>query len=199
MKRPYAESCEQNKAVIHPVIAPFLQPGMEVLEIGSGTGQHAVYFAQLNPQIKWQTSDRAEHLPGIQSWITFAELSNLPEPLLLDVSASWPDKKYDILFTANSLHIMSDHQAEDCIRNATGCLRHGGHFIVYGPFNYQGGFTSDSNRQFEAWLKHNDPDSGIKHFEVVDKIAEESGLKLRHDVAMPANNRILIWQYETLT
>lgn len=199
MSRPYSESCDQNKDPIHDVIQPFLKHGIEVLEIGSGTGQHAVYFAELNPEIDWQTSDREEYLPAIQSWTAFANLPNLANPLLLDVCNEWPTKQYDLVFTANSLHIMNEHEAHNCIRGAADRLKQGSHFIVYGPFNYNGAFTSDSNRQFERWLKQNNPASGIKHFEVVNKIAEQSGLKLIDDIAMPANNRILIWRRETLT
>ena len=198
MNRPYAESCDQNKDVIHQVIRPYLKPGLEVLEIASGTAQHAVYFAGLNPQVQWQTSDRADQLPGIKSWLDFAGLDNLSDPIQLDVQAEWPGGQYDLVFTANSLHIMGDNEAEACIRGAAKCLKSSGHFIVYGPFNYNGEFTSDSNRRFQDWLKQNNPDSGIKHFEVINDIAGQSNLILIDDVAMPANNRILIWQHETL-
>lgn len=199
MIRPYAESCDQNKDVIHQVIQPYLKPGTNVLEIGSGTGQHAVHFSRLNSEIQWQPSDRAEYLPGITSWLDFANLENLRKPVLLDVQQEWADEKFDIVFTANSLHIMGDIEAEACIKGAAKCLKSSGHLIVYGPFNYNGQFTSESNCRFESWLKQNNPDSGIKHFEVLNEIAEQSGLKLLDDVAMPANNRILIWQLETLS
>ena len=198
MTRPFAESCEQNKDVIHRVIQPYLKPGTEVLEIASGTAQHAVYFAGLNPQVKWQTSDRPEYLPGIRSWLLFAGLHNLIEPVSLDVSAKWPSKQYDLIFTSNSLHIMNEDEAEACIKGAAKCLKPCGFFITYGPFNYNGEFTSESNRQFESWLKQNNPRSGIKHFETLNEIAVHSGLELTSDVEMPANNRILIWQRETL-
>ncbi len=198
MSRPYSESCDQNRDVIHEVLKPYLKPDIEVLEIASGSGQHAVYFAGLNPEVSWQTSDRKEYLSGIQSWLAFANLLNLPEPLLLDVGNEWPVKQYDLVFTANSLHIMNENEAGHCIRGAATCLKPGSFFIVYGPFNYNGTFTSDSNRQFEDWLKGNNPASGIKHFEVVNDIAGQSGLKLVDDVSMPANNRILIWRRETL-
>ncbi|MCP4429538.1 MAG: DUF938 domain-containing protein [Gammaproteobacteria bacterium] len=198
MNRPFVESCEQNRDVIHQVIQPYLKPGIEVLEIASGTGQHAVYFADLNPQIRWQTSDRAEYLPGIQSWLTFTKLQNLIDPILLDVCLKWPSQQYDLIFTANSLHIMDDAEARACINGTAQCLEPSGFFIAYGPFNYNGGFTSESNRRFEDWLKLNNPKSGIKHFEVLNEIAEQSGLKLYADITMPANNRILIWQLETL-
>ncbi len=199
MNRPYTASCEQNKDVIHEVLQYYLRQGIEVLEIGSGTGQHGVYFAGLHPDIHWQSSDRAAYLPGIESWISFANLPNLNKPILLDVSDDWPEEQYDLVFTANSLHIMSELEADQCIRGAAACLTQGGHFIVYGPFNYNGEFTSDSNRQFDGWLKQNNPASGIRHYEAINKVAEQSGLKLSDDIAMPANNRILIWQHETLT
>lgn len=198
MNRPYAESCEQNKDVIHDVIKPFLKEGVEVLEIGSGTGQHAVYFAGLNPQIHWQTSDKIEYLPGIQSWLSFVNLSNLAEPLNLDVCKEWPKREFDVIFTANSLHIMSEVEAACCIRGAASCLKPGGFLIAYGPFNYNGEFTSESNRRFERWLKSNNIDSGIKDFENMNEMAHASGLLVVDDIAMPANNRILIWQNATL-
>src|SRR5210317_364900 len=97
MNRPNAESCDQNKDVIHQVIQPYLKPGLDVLEIASGTAQHAVYFAGLNPQVQWQTSDRAEQLPGIKSWLDYAGLKNLSDPILLDVQAEWPGGRYDLV------------------------------------------------------------------------------------------------------
>lgn len=199
MNRPYAESCEQNKDVIHEVIQSYLTPGIDLLEIGSGTAQHAVYFAGLHPDIHWQTSDRTDYLAGIESWVSFVSLPNLNKPILLDVSAEWPTKLYDRIFTANSLHIMSESEAEQCIRGAAARLKRHGYLMVYGPFNYNGEFTSESNRQFERWLKSNNPASCIKHFEAINEIAEQSGLKLVDDIAMPANNRTLIWQLETLS
>jgi SAM-dependent methyltransferase len=198
MNRPYSESCEQNKFVILDVIRAYLNPGIEVLEIGSGTGQHAIFFAEQNPSIYWQTSDRPEYIDGINNWLDFAGLKNLAQPLVLDVCKLWPDQTYDLVFTANSLHIMGKPEAEQCIINSARVLRPGGYLIVYGPFNYDGHFTSESNRNFEQWLKQQNPESGIKDFEWADEIATIADLKLIDDIAMPANNRILIWQHETL-
>jgi len=198
MKRPYSESCEQNKFAILDVIQAFLQPGIEVLEIGSGTAQHAIFFAENHPRIYWQTSDRAAYIEGIQSWLDFAGLTNLASPIVLDVCAQWPDNTYDLVFTANSLHIMGEQAAEQCIRGAAKILKPGGNLIVYGPFNYDGRFTSESNCRFEQWLKQQNPESGIKDFEWLNEIATIAGLTLRDDIAMPANNRVLIWQSETL-
>lgn len=198
MNRPYSEACEQNKFVILDVVRSYLKPGIEVLEIGSGTGQHAIFFAEQNPSIVWQTSDRPEYINGIKSWLEFAGLNNIVQPLVLDVCELWPARTYDLIFTANSLHIMDETEAEQCILNAARVLKPGGYLIVYGPFNYNGHFTSESNRNFEQWLKQQNPKSGIKDFEWANEIATIAGLELIDDVAMPANNRILIWQHETL-
>ena len=195
--KPFSESSEQNKAVIYDAIEPYLLDGIEVLEIGSGTGQHAVHFAAMTPSIIWQTSDLAENLPAINAWINDSQLSNLPEPLELDVNSPWVDRSYELMFSANTFHIMNQDAVEQFLLRCTGCLIAGGHLIVYGPFNYQGGYTSPSNEQFDGWLKARDPQSGIKHFEWANAIASESGLQLVSDIAMPSNNRTLIWRHET--
>jgi cyclopropane fatty-acyl-phospholipid synthase-like methyltransferase len=195
--KPFAESCEQNKAVIYEAIEPYLLDGIEVLEIGSGTGQHAVHFAAMTPGIIWQTSDLAENMAAINAWISDSQLSNLPEPLELDVNSQWMDKTYDMMFSANTFHIMNQDQVEQFLLRCTACLKAGGHLIVYGPFNYQDSYTSPSNERFDGWLKTRDPESGIKHFEWIDTNARQSGLRLVNDIAMPSNNRILIWRHET--
>lgn len=195
--KPFSESCEQNKAVIYEAIEPYLLDGIEVLEIGSGTGQHAVHFAAMEPGITWQTSDLAENMPAIKAWICDSQLSNLPEPLELEVNSPWMNKTYGLMFSANTFHIMNQDQVEQFLLRCTACLTAGGHLIVYGPFNYQGNYTSPSNEQFDGWLKARDPQSGIKHFEWVSAIARESGLRLVNDIAMPSNNRTLIWRHET--
>jgi len=195
--KPFSESSEQNKAVIYETIEPYLLDAGEVLEIGSGTGQHAVHFASMVPGLNWQTSDLAENLPAINAWINDSHRSNLPEPVELDVRSRWMNKTYDLIFSANTFHIMNQDQVEQCLLRCTGCLKVEGHLIVYGPFNYHGSYTSPSNEQFDGWLKSSDPQSGIKHFEWINAIASRSGLQLISDVAMPANNRILIWRHET--
>ena len=195
--KPFSESCEQNQAVIYEAIEPYLLDGIEVLEIGSGTGQHAVHFAAMAPGIIWQTSDLAENMPAINAWISDSQLPGLPEPLELDVSSQWMNKTYDLVFSANTFHIMNRDQVEQLLLRCTACLTAGGHLIVYGPFNYQGSYTSPSNEQFDGWLKTRDPQSGIKHFEWINAIAGESGLRLVNDIAMPSNNRVLIWRHET--
>jgi len=197
INKSFSASSEQNKAIIYETIEPYLLDGIEVLEIGSGTGQHAIHFVSMVPGINWQTSDLAENLIDIKAWIDDSQLPNLPEPLELDVSSQWMDKTYELIFSANTFHIMNQDQVEQFLLRCTACLIAEGHLIVYGPFNYQGSYTSPSNEQFDGWLKTRDPQSGIKHFEWVNAIARESGLRLVSDIAMPSNNRILIWQHET--
>ena len=196
--KPYSESCDQNKHHIQAVLEPYLKDGVSVLEIGSGTGQHAQFFASQSPQINWQTSDLVENLPGIRAWLGDSQLANTPDPIELDVSSTWPEARYDLLFTANSFHIMNHEQVEHSLLHCIECLIPNGHLIVYGPFNYNGEYTSTSNERFDYWLKSRDPQSGIKEFEWLEQIAQKSGLKLLDDVAMPANNRTLVWRYETL-
>ncbi len=197
INKPFSESSEQNKAVIYETIKPYLLDAVEVLEIGSGTGQHAVYFASMVAGLIWQTSDLTENLPAIKAWIADSQLPNLPEPVELDVSSRWMNKTFDLIYTANTFHSMNQHQVADCLSRCTGCLRMEGHLVVYGPFNYDGKYTSPSNEKFDGWLKSRDPQSGIKHFEWVNQIARQTGLQLISDTAMPANNRILIWRQET--
>jgi SAM-dependent methyltransferase len=196
MNLPFAQAAEQNKAVILQAIRPYLRG--KVLEIGSGTGQHAVYFASLLPELYWQTSDLEPNLDGIRAWIDDAGLANLPPPLLLDAMGAWPESEFDTIYTANSFHIMDNNAVAECIAGCGVCLSAGGHLIVYGPFNYAGDFTSASNARFDAMLKANDPGSGIKDFEWLDELAQSAGMALAIDIEMPANNRSLIWKKRTL-
>jgi cyclopropane fatty-acyl-phospholipid synthase-like methyltransferase len=165
-----------------------------VLEIGSGTGQHAVHFAAAMPWLSWQCSDRAENLPGIRLWLGEAGLPNTPAPIELDVGGAWPTHRFDAVFSANTLHIMGWPEVRQFFDGIDAVLDAEGVLAVYGPFNYGGEYTSDSNREFDAWLKARDPRSGIRDFEAVDALAREIGLTLMDDVAMPANNRMLVWR-----
>jgi SAM-dependent methyltransferase len=196
MNLPFAQAAEQNKAVIFQAIQPYLHG--KVLEIGSGTGQHAVYFASLLPKLNWQTSDLEPNLGGIRAWVEDAGLANLPPPLLLDATGEWPQREFDTIYTANSFHIMNSSAVVECIAGCGKCLSVGGHLIVYGPFNCAGDFTSASNARFDAMLKANDAGSGIKDFEWLDELAQAAGMALVTDIAMPENNRCLIWKKRTL-
>jgi SAM-dependent methyltransferase len=196
MNLPFAGAAEENKVVILQAIRPYLRG--KVLEIGSGTGQHAVYFAAELPELHWQTSDLEPNLIGVRAWIEDSGLQNLPPPLLLDVTGSWPPLEFDTVYTANSFHIMDSTAVSNCMAGSAACLRVGGKLIVYGPFNYGGLFTSLSNERFDGMLKINDPGSGIKDFEWLDGLARSVGMNLQYDIEMPANNRCLIWKKRTL-
>ena len=191
--RPFAPSCERNQGPILDVLRRHFGNTRRVLEIGSGTGQHAVHFAAAMPWLAWQCSDRADNLPGIAQWLDGAALANTPPGIALDVDGCWPDTAFDAVFSANTLHIMGWPQVEAFFAGVGGVLPAGGLLAVYGPFNYGGDFTSESNRAFEQWLKDRDPASGIRDFEAVDALARGIGLRLIEDNAMPANNRCIVW------
>lgn len=194
MMKPFAESSLQNWQVIFEVIGPLLKNSESLLEIGSGTGQHAVYISEHQPGVYWQCSDLAENHPGIRQWIEESGLGNIGLPLELDVSQNqWPEESYDAVFSANSVHIMGWPEVEAFISGAARVLKTGGLFLLYGPFNYNGQFTSESNARFDQWLKDRNPVSGVRDFEALNKLAKDNGLSFCQDYEMPANNRILHW------
>jgi cyclopropane fatty-acyl-phospholipid synthase-like methyltransferase len=192
--KPFSEACERNQAPILSVLREVFAHRRHVLEIGSGTGQHAVYFAAGLPHLVWQASDVAANLDGIRAWREEARLPNLPEPIELDIDqARWPALPVDAVFTANTLHIVSWHQVQALFARVGEVMPAGGVLAVYGPFNYGGRFTAESNARFDAMLRERDPRSGIRGFEDVDGLARAQGLVLERDAAMPANNRTLVW------
>jgi SAM-dependent methyltransferase len=193
--KPHSPACDRNRDPILAVLLRHLSAARTVLEIGSGTGQHAVYFAQAMPDLIWQCSDRASYLPGIRQWLDEAQLTNTPPPLELDVVAGpWPSAKFDAVFSANTLHIMGWKEVQAFFHGLDAVLAESATLVVYGPFNYSGMFTSDSNREFDASLRAGDSRMGIRDFEAVDALARNIGLHLIEDAAMPANNRCLVWQ-----
>ena len=194
MEKPNAPSCEKNREPILGVLRQHFADRRQVLEIGSGTGQHAVFFAEHLPHLSWQTSDRAENLPGISAWLDEASLPNTPPPLLLDVQQTWPTARYDAFFSANTLHIMPWIAVESLFAGLAGVMAGDAKLAIYGPFNYGGQFTSDSNASFDQRLKEMAPHQGIRDFEKVHALAQRAGLSLLEDHAMPSNNRCLAWQ-----
>ena len=195
MNKPDAPACARNREPILQVLRTHFANRHDVLEIGSGTGQHAVYFAAAMPWLQWQCSDRPEYLPGIEAWRMEAGLANTPAPLSLDVALGpWPVRRFDAVFTANSLHIMGWPEVEAFFAGLDNVLAEQATLVVYGPFNYGGQFTSDSNRAFDASLRARDAKMGIRDFESIDALARGIGLRLVEDVAMPANNRCLVWR-----
>jgi len=194
MEKPNAPSCEKNREVILEVLREHFADRRQVLEIGSGTGQHAIYFAERLPHLRWQTSDRAENLPGINAWLAEAALPNTPSPFELDVAADWPAQRHDAVFSANTLHIMPWSAVESLFASLPDILAPNAKLLIYGPFNYGGQFTSESNAAFDRWLKEKAPYQGIRDFERVHELAQQAGLELLEDGAMPSNNRCLVWR-----
>lgn len=193
--KPFAESCEQNKQHILTVLQKEFAEARQVLEIGSGTGQHAVFFARAIPHLIWQTSDVCENHPGINAWIADEGTDNVRAPLPLDVTTdTWPAREFDGIFSANTVHIMGWTEVEKMFSGIGTVLLPGGRFCLYGPFNYGGQYSSESNANFDAWLKHRDPKSGIRDLDDLNSLAEAEGLTLIEDYEMPTNNRILVWK-----
>jgi cyclopropane fatty-acyl-phospholipid synthase-like methyltransferase len=191
--KPHAPSCERNQGPILDVLLQHFSNVKQVLEVGSGTGQHAVHFAAAMPWLTWQTADMAENLPGIRLWLDEANLPNLPPPLELEAAGPWPPGPYDAVFTANTLHIMGWPEVQKLFAALDKVMEKQALLAVYGPFNYGGRFTSESNAKFDVWLKERSAASGIRDFEAVNALASGIGLTLLADHAMPANNRTLVW------
>ncbi|MFK7731289.1 MAG: DUF938 domain-containing protein [Pseudomonadales bacterium] len=191
--RPFSQACENNKEPILKVLEKAFAHANHVLEIGSGTGQHAAFFSSRLPHLMWQPSDVLENLSGIQQWVNSAGCPNLKQAQIFDVrDADLPSGKFDAVFSANTLHIMAWENVEKTFAHLS-ALGAGTELCVYGPFNYQGQFTSASNARFNDWLNQRDPSSAIRDFEAVNSLANRSGFVLESDYEMPANNRLLHW------
>jgi cyclopropane fatty-acyl-phospholipid synthase-like methyltransferase len=193
--RPFSPACERNRDPILDVLRSHFADRRRVLEIGSGTGQHAVHFAAALPHLAWQCSDRAENLPGIRAWLDPERLSNTPEPIELDVARGpWPALRFDAAFSANTLHIMGWEEVQATFAGLDGVLEPDATLVIYGPFNIGGRCTSASNAAFDADLKARAVHMGLRDLEAVDDLARAIGLRLIDDIAMPANNRCLVWR-----
>jgi len=193
MNKPFSQACENNKTAILPLLIDSFQASKTVLEVGSGTGQHAVYFAPKMPWLNWQTSDVLTNHQGIRQWLNEYPASNLLQPIELDLNYTWPIEKIDAVYTANTLHIVSWLLVETFFTSVSKHLNQQGKLCIYGPFNYQDKYTSESNAGFDIWLKERDSQSAIRDIEAIVALAKNAGLSLENDHAMPANNRLLIF------
>ncbi len=193
--KPYSEACEENKQPILAVIKNYFSNHQHILEIGSGTGQHAVFFAENMPELTWHCSDVATYHQGIRAWLSDYPNENIKGPYELDVTQSdWPMEQVQGIFSANTTHIMSWENVKQLFAGVGRILACDGYFCLYGPFNYQGRYTSESNAQFDRYLKQRDPSSGIREFDELQILANAANLSFVHDHEMPVNNRILVWQ-----
>ena len=193
-------AAERNKAPILAILSHAFAHSRRVLEIGSGTGQHAVHFAAHLPHLTWQPTDRSEYLEDLQARIAREGPSNLRPALELDVrTLPWQVEPVDAVFTANTLHIMSWSAVEDLFRGVGAALLAPAVLCIYGPFRYNGQYTSASNAEFDRYLQARDPDSGIRDFTDVNTLSSQQGLHLLADHSMPANNQLLIWHKTALS
>lgn len=198
--KPYSESCVKNQAPILEVLQAIFANQRSVLEIASGTGQHAVHFGRGLPHLTWQTSELIQNHAGILAWLNQAKLPNVLPPVAIDVNDDqWPVGRVDTVFSANTVHIISWPAIERMFAGIARVLSAGGILCLYGPFNYGGEFTSESNAHFDVWLKSRDTNSGVRNFEDINRLAEMHGLFLLKDISMPSNNRTLVWQRESHT
>lgn len=192
--KSFTESCEKNKQPILAVLKDIFADRKRVLEIASGTGQHAVYFARELPHLMWQPSELPQHHASIQAWLDEAQLPNVLPPILADVNdARWPVEQVDAIFNANTVHIISWPEVVLLFAHIERIIAPCGCVCFYGPYNYGGLFTSESNARFDAWLRSRDPNSGVRDFEAINQLAASHGLELQSDIAMPSNNRMLVW------
>jgi len=194
--KPYSEACVRNGPSILAELKARLPAKGSLLEIGSGSGQHAVMFAAALPGIQWQTSDMIEQHAGMRMWIKEAALANLIDPIPLDVSRAtdWPEQRFDAVYSANTLHIMTTAAVEACFARIASLMQPDARLFIYGPFMYAGEHSSQSNRDFDAVLRHRDAQSGVRDVQWLQALASAGGLGLVEDISMPGNNRMLVWQ-----
>lgn len=193
--KQFAPACERNQPYILDVLRRIFTRSGEVLEIGSGTGQHAVYFAAQLPHLQWQPTDLADNLSSIDAWRREANLSNVHRPRVLDLSAPDPiPARPRYVVCINTIHIVAWPLVESLFELAGRSLQSGGILYCYGPFRYADRALEPSNERFDQALRMRDPESGIRRFEDVNRLAEHHGFIHEGDRAMPANNRSLWWK-----
>jgi SAM-dependent methyltransferase len=192
---PFVQAAENNKGPILEVLRPLLTEVGLVLEVGSGTGQHAVHFATHLPHLVWQPTERADQLPVLSLRLEAEAPDNVRAAVALDVADDpWQVPMADAVYAANAVHIMSWAHVEALFRQVPQILRPGGYLILYGPYKYNGAYTTQSNAAFDQWLKERDSLSGIRDFEALDALAQAAGLKFQADHGMPANNQCIVWR-----
>jgi len=195
IEKPNAPATARNRQAILEVLQVELASAVDVLEIGSGTGQHAVFFAQAMPNLLWQTSDRSINLDGIRAWVDDSSLNNVLPPLSIDVLENpQVGQTFDAVFSSNTAHIMSEAAVRKMFALVGQVLRPGGAFCLYGPFNIDGKFTSDSNAEFDRSLKEQDPAMGIRELDNLHRLAASNGMQPANHYALPANNQLIVWR-----
>ena len=192
---PISAAADRNKSHIADALQSIItKEDRSLFEIGSGTGQHAVYLASYFNHLKWQTSDLLVNHDTINAHIENANLNNVFSPLEYEAGKNkFPHRKYDLVYTANTFHIMSWKNVKTTLKSVHQILNEGGQFLIYGPFNYGGEFTSESNMQFDLFLKKNSPESGIRNFEDIQSNLKKNDIHFSKQIDMPANNKLLVF------
>jgi cyclopropane fatty-acyl-phospholipid synthase-like methyltransferase len=191
---PYSSAANRNRQPILEELRSLLPRRGTLLEIGSGTGQHAVFFSRNLPHLLWQPTDRKENLTGLEARFLAEPEKNLLPPLELDVIRdSWPDRIYDAAYSANTAHIMSWEEVTAMFAGVAAHLATGARFCLYGPFNINGCFTSESNEQFDSQLRLENPHMGIRDMAAIETLANDQQMQFDQKIAMPANNFLLVF------
>lgn len=196
MELPFSAAADRNKEPILEVLKKVLRPEDEqLLEVGAGTGQHAVYLAPFFPYLDWTPTETAENLPMLRERIKQSDARNIKTPFKMTVGENdFPIRTYDVILTVNTFHIMSWKECKTFIKLISGRLEEGGKVLIYGPFNYNGKFTTPSNEEFDKSLRERNPQSGIRSFEDVLSAMYKNGFEFIKDYEMPANNRMLYFR-----
>jgi cyclopropane fatty-acyl-phospholipid synthase-like methyltransferase len=189
----FSEACERNKAAILEALLQVFPCRGRALEIGSGTGQHVVYFAPHFPRLSWQPTEQQENLYSLEARIRQEGGRRVLPPIQLDVRQAWPDHLYDAVFSSNTAHIMPWAEVCRMFAGVGARLRPAGTFCLYGPFNEEGRFTSQSNADFDQGLRQRDPSMGLRDVEALASLAADNGMELHKQVKLPANNQLLVF------
>ncbi len=199
MTLPFSGSADRNKEVIGDALQPWFSTVSNILEIGSGTAQHAVYFCRRFPTLRWWPSDRADNLAVIRQRVADSGLSNVEDAFELDVADAVrsPADSFDMAYSANTAHIMRQSEVELMFRITGSLLDAEGVFALYGPFHYDGVHTAQSNLSFDQMLRQQAPHMGVRDKYVLDEFAQAAGLLPLDDIEMPSNNRLLLWRRST--
>ncbi len=194
LEKPFAPAAKENQDAILKALREEFKQSNSVLEIGSGTGQHAAYFSQQLTHLEWQASDKKEMLAGINMWISDTHFHNAPPPIELDVRLNWPQQRYQAAYAANIAHIMHWNEIEALFSGLDQVLTGSAVFCLYGPFNVDGNYTSESNRRFDQYLRDRDSESYIRDKNDLDQLAIKNNFQTSTEREMPANNKILCWK-----
>ena len=195
MTGPFNPAAERNKTPILQAIAPYLTRASTVLELGAGSGQHALYFASQLPHLRWQATDQPDNLAGLLRNLATPALPNLAVPIALDVLMQpWPWRELDAIFAANVVQCMAWEAVAAMFGGVAAALAADGVFLLYGPFNRDGCFTSDGNQQLDAWARSLDGRFGLRDRAALETLAGQHHLRLCDDHNMPANNQLLCWR-----